>query len=95
MMVMLETLLLGIAAAPFGLLAAWLTISHYSDKGVDLSSYSEGLEAFGYGSLLYPYVENTDYIIVTVGVIVTAFLGALYPAWKAVTLNPVEALHKI
>jgi putative ABC transport system permease protein len=62
---------------------------------VDLSSYSEGLESFGYSSVLYPYVESNSYFIVTVGVIITAIIGALYPAWKAVKLNPVEALHKI
>ncbi len=95
MMVLLETIYLGIIGAPFGLLAGWLTISYYTSVGVDLSNYSEGLEAFGYSSILYPYVEGSAYMTVTIGVIVTAVIGAIYPAWKAVKLNPVEALHKI
>jgi ABC-type antimicrobial peptide transport system permease subunit len=94
-MVLLETLYLGVIGAPFGLLAGWLTISYYTNVGVDLSNYSEGLEAFGYSSILYPYVEGSAYITVTIGVIITAFIGAIYPAWKAIKLNPVEALHKI
>jgi ABC-type lipoprotein release transport system permease subunit len=94
-MVLLETLYLGIIGAPLGLLAGWLTISYYTNVGVDLTKYSEGLEAFGYSSILYPYVEGSAYITVTIGVIITAFIGAIYPAWKAVKLNPVEALHKI
>jgi putative ABC transport system permease protein len=94
-MVLLETLYLSIIGSPFGLFAGWLTISYYRNVGVDLSNYSEGLEAFGYSSVLYPYIESNAYVIVTVGVIITAFIGAIYPAWKAIKLNPVEALHKI
>jgi ABC-type antimicrobial peptide transport system permease subunit len=32
---------------------------------------------------------------VTFGVIITAIIGALYPAWKATKLNPVDAIHTI
>jgi putative ABC transport system permease protein len=95
LMVMVETIYLSIVGAPIGLLVGWLTIWYFQNTGVDLSNYSEGLESFGYSSILYPYLEPDAYIIVTVGVVVTAFVGAIYPAWKAVKLNPVEALHKI
>ncbi len=94
-MILIETIYLGLVGAPLGLLAGWLTLSYYSKVGVDLTEYSEGLESFGYSSILYPYLENNVYLIVTFSVVVTAIIGALYPAWKAVKLNPVEALHKI
>lgn len=94
-MIIFETLFLGIAGAPLGLLFGWMTIKYYETYGVDLSSYSEGLEAVGYSSILYPYLEGNTYIIVTIGVLFTALIAALYPAWKAVKLKPVEALHKI
>jgi len=95
LMILIETIFLGALAAPLGLFLGWLTISYYRNVGVDLTKYSEGLEAFGYSSILYPYVEDSIYIIVTISVFVTAIIGALYPAWKAVRLNPVEALHKL
>ena len=94
-MILIETVFLGIIGAPIGLFVGWITIYYYRVNGVDLSNYSEGLEAFGYSSILYPYLDTSAYIIVTVGVIFTAVIGALYPAWKAVKLNPVEALHKL
>lgn len=94
-MVVIETIYLSIIGAPVGLLISWLTIKYYRNVGVDLTNYSEGLESFGYSSILYPYVQADAYITVTVGVIITAIIGALYPAWKAIKLNPVEALHKI
>ena len=94
-MILVETLFLGIVASPIGLLVGHLTIRYYSTVGVDLSNYSEGLEEFGYSSILYPYIDTDVYFIVTIGVVITALIAAIYPALKAVRLKPVEALHKI
>jgi len=95
LMIMIETLSLAIIASPVGLTISYLTVTYYRNTGVDLTNYSEGLEAFGYSSILYPFVTQETYLIVTIGVIITAFLAAIYPALKAVKLKPVEALHKI
>jgi len=95
LMIMIETVYLGLVGSPLGLLAGWLTIKYYQYVGVDLTNYSEGLEAFGYTSILYPYVDNNTYLIVTIGVIITSIIGALYPAWKATKLNPVDAIHSL
>lgn len=94
-MVLLETIFLGILGAPIGLLLGRLTIGYYTIHGVDLSEYSQGLESFGYDSILFPFVDTASYFQVTIAVIITAFIGAIYPAWKAVKLRPVEALHSI
>lgn len=95
LMVLLETIFLGILGSPIGLFVGWLMMKYYSTYGLDLSAYSEGLQSFGYSSILYPYIDNKTYFFVTIAVIITAFVGAIYPAGKAIKLKPVEALHAI
>jgi ABC-type lipoprotein release transport system permease subunit len=94
-MIVLETIFISFIGSPVGLLVGAINIYMYSDKGVDLSNYSEGLEAFGYSSFLYPYLEPKVYIIVTIAVFITAIIASLYPAYKAIRLKPVEAIHSI
>lgn len=93
LMIMIETIFLSIAGGPLGLLVGYLTISYLGRTGIDLTKYSEGLESFGYDSILYPTLTVTDYLQIVVGVLVTACLASIYPAWKAVRLEPVDAIH--
>ena len=95
LMIVIETVFLSLVGGPLGILLGLLTMNWLGVQGIDLSAYSEGLREFGYSSILYPYIENWTYIYVTVGVIITALLGALYPAFKAIRLNPTEALHTV
>ena len=94
-MILVETIFLGLVGTPIGLLLGYLNVSYYQVTGVDLTEYSEGLEAFGYSSELFPYLEPSVYITVSIGVFITTIIAAAYPAYKAISLKPVEALHKI
>jgi len=95
MMILVETFFLSTAGGPLGLLAGYLTISWLGERGIDLTNYSAGLESIGYESILYPTLEPVDYLQIVIGVLITAFLASLYPAWKATRYKPVEALHTI
>ena len=94
-MIMMETLFLALVGSPIGLLLAIITVVYLEQYGIDLSAYSASLESYGYDNVLYPYVKTSTYFQVIFGVFITAILGAIYPAVKAVKLKPVDALHKI
>ncbi|MBK5278200.1 MAG: ABC transporter permease [Bacteroidia bacterium] len=95
LMIMIETLLLSVAGGPLGLAAGYITIFYLGKRGIDLTEYSAGLEAIGYESILYPSLNLNDYIQIGIGVVLTAMLASLYPAWKATRYNPAEAIHSL
>ena len=95
LMIMIETIFLATVGGPLGLAAGYATISYLGEKGIDLTNYSQGLEAIGYESVLYPSLGPLDYTQIVIGVLVTAMLAAIYPAWKAIQYDPVEAIHTI
>ena len=95
LMIILETILLGVIAAPIGLVLGFLTNAYFGSYGIDLSSYSEGMEKFGLSDVVYTHMQTADYLLIMIAVAITAILGALYPAFKAIRLKPVEAIRKI
>ncbi|WP_339654002.1 FtsX-like permease family protein [uncultured Maribacter sp.] len=94
-MVMLETIYLTVLGSPIGLFLGWLTVTLLGETGINISMFSEGLASYGFSSMIYPALDQEKYIIIVTMCIVTAILSAIYPAYKALQLNPSEAIRKI
>ena len=94
-MIMLETIMIGVVAAPFGLLLGSATIAYFGKYGINLSAYSETMQMYGMSNIIYFDVNPAIYWQVPFAVAVTAVLASFYPAWKAIRLKPVEAIRKI
>ncbi|MCP4457843.1 MAG: ABC transporter permease [Cytophagales bacterium] len=94
-MIMIETSLMGLLAGPIGLTFGYLTILWLGSTGLDLSAYSDALKEYGFDSVFYPQIKNSTYPILMSVVMFTAFSGAIYPAIKAIRLNPLEAIRKL
>lgn len=94
-MIMLETLYLTLIGCPIGLLVGWLSINFLGKYGINISMFSEGLASYGFSSVIYPSLEDQKYWVVAVMCLLTALLSAIYPAFKALQLNPSEAIRKI
>ncbi len=95
LMIMVETILLSFVAAPVGILLGYLTISYLGYYGIDLSAFSESLQNYGMSDVIYFSVDPSIYQRVPIAISITAILASLYPAFKAISLKPVEAIRKI
>ena len=94
-MIMLETLFLTLLGSVVGIFAGWLVIHFTSANGMDLSfMIKDHFEDFGFGSIVYPEFNFRTFAIIVVLVFITGILSAIYPALKALKLNPVEAVRQ-
>lgn len=92
-MIMLESIFLTFTGAAAGMIFSGIIIQILSKTGINLEMWSEGLEAMGYASIIYPSVSWLNYVVITIMVIITGIVSSIWPARKALKLNPVEALR--
>ncbi len=94
MMIVLETMFLILAGCPVGILLAFATIAITQKTGIDFSQFSQAYSSFGYSSIIYPSLTGRQFGIVMLLVFITALFSALFPARRALKLNPAESLKK-
>ena len=92
-MIVLETIFLSLVGGVVGIGFAVGLTAITGKTGVDLSLWAEGLNSLGFDAIIYPEIGFDSVIIVTILVILTGILSSIYPARKAIKLNPAEALR--
>jgi ABC-type lipoprotein release transport system permease subunit len=92
-MIMLESIFLSIVGGFAGMAVSEVVIAITGKTGINLMKYSEGMEAMGYSANLFPTIDAQFFITTTILIVLTGIVSAIYPARKALKLNPVEALR--
>ena len=92
-MIMLETIFLSITGGIIGMVIAALLVGYYGENGIYLKSFSQGFEAVGYSPVLYPEIGIQFYLTIVLLITLAAIIASIYPAVKALRLNPAEALR--
>jgi len=92
-MIMLETIFMSITGAILGVILSMGTIALTSRKGINFAAWAEGFESLGYNSHVFPVIETSFYIFLGIIVIISAMLASIWPARKALKLQPAVAVR--
>ncbi|MEF8983067.1 MAG: FtsX-like permease family protein [Bacteroidales bacterium] len=92
-MIMLETIFLSLTGGVIGMVLAALLVDYFGKTGINLKAFAQGFEAMGYNPMLYPEIGTAFYFSITGLIILTAIVASVYPAIKALKMNPAEALR--
>jgi len=91
--VVVESVLI-VTFALAGGIALGIGLVSYFSAGIDLSSYAAGAELAGLRGRLVPHLATDDVVTLSALSLVLAVLASAYPAWRAVRINPLDALGR-
>lgn len=90
-MIILESIMLTFSGGLLGIVIGTVVTKYFETTPINVSMFAEGLERYGYGSQIYTSLQPDALLIIGVLVVITGILSAIYPARKALKLNPAEA----
>ncbi len=93
LMIMYESVMISLTGGVIGMLIGAFVSIYFGKNGIDISMYSDAMESFGMDTVMYPNLELDFFIGITILVVITGILSAVYPAKRALKLNPSEALR--
>lgn len=92
-MIMLESVFLTLTGGVVGMVVSGFIVHILGKTGIDFSMWAQGYEAIGFASVVHPFVPWDTFVGVTILVILTGILSAIWPARKALRLNPADAIR--
>ena len=92
-MIVIETVQLSLVGGVAGVIVGGLIAKYFETHAINLSRWAKGYSQLGYDTMAYCSLEPEMVINITILVIFTGIIAALYPAYKALKYDPAEALR--
>lgn len=92
-MIMLETIFLSLTGGTLGLLIGYATTQYLGRVGLDLYFWKEAFAEMGYASLIYPAIDHQTMWLTAIMIVVAGMASSLYPAYRALKINPSDAIR--
>lgn len=90
-MIIFESVMLTFSGGILGIIIGSGITKIFETRPIDISMFADGLEKYGFAAQIYTSLRLETIVTITVLVIATGILSAIYPARKALKLNPAEA----
>jgi len=92
-MILLETVLLSLFGGLLGMGVGWMLNIYFSIYGIDISVWSEAYRSMGFDTMIYTKLSFGTSMQIALMIFATGIIAAIYPAMKALKLNPADALR--
>ena len=90
-MIIIESVMLTFSGGILGIIVGSGVTKFFETTPIDVSMFADGLEKYGFAAQIYTSLRVETIVTIAILVIVTGILSAIYPARKALKLNPAEA----
>lgn len=90
-MIILESVMLTLTGGILGIILGTVFTKIFEQHPINLSFVSAGMEKYGFAAQVYTTLPTESLGTIVFLVILTGMISAIYPARKALKLNPAEA----
>jgi putative ABC transport system permease protein len=92
-MILFEAFIVGVLGTVIGIVSGSGIELVLSKVGINLSIFAESLKSFGVGAIIYPELSLPNIISLIILIPFISVIAAIYPAYKAIKLEPVSAIR--
>ena len=92
-LIIAESAILTMSGGFLGIWIALIIIWITHKTGIDVSATFGSFQQLGITTIIHPVITGTQFIIITIMVVITGILSAIFPARTAVNMNPAEGVR--